>query len=225
MTHTLTRVGYDASHREWCRVPMTTPGMQTYVSNMFISHDGQPMVIQSRRFPGEAFTGLAAIGVSLDFFSNWISGISTSASGIVAIVDRNMTLLARKPAVPSALGKVVVDPVVKAFLESDETIRSQRLASPVDGVPRLYSIRKIENLPFAVVVGLADKEWQSGWIQRLWLTATGLVIVWLLAAFALRSYWAQLDNFEQLKIARDELEHLSITDSLTGLAMSPPVWG
>ncbi|NLZ12401.1 MAG: diguanylate cyclase, partial [Alcaligenaceae bacterium] len=53
---------------------------------------------------------------------------------------------------------------------------------------------------------------------RLWLTATGLVIVWLLAAFALRSYWAQLNNFEQLKIARDELEHLSITDSLTGLA-------
>lgn len=40
VTHTLTRVGYDASNREWCRVPMTTPGMQTYVSNMFISQDG-----------------------------------------------------------------------------------------------------------------------------------------------------------------------------------------
>ena len=218
VTHTLARVGYDASDREWCRVPMTTPGMQTYVSNMFISNNGQPMVIQARRFPGEGFTGLAGIGVSLDFFSNWIDGISTSAAGIVAIVDRNMTLLARKPAVPSALGKVVVDPVVKAFLASDETIRSQRLTSSVDGVPRLYSIRKIENLPFAVVVGLADKEWQADWIQRLWLTATGLVIVWLLAAFALRSYWAQLDNFEQLTVARDELEHLSITDALTGLA-------
>lgn len=218
VTHTLARVGFDASDREWCRVPMTNPGMQTYVSNMFISNDGQPMVVQVRKFPGEGFTGLSGIGVSLDFFSTWLDSVSTSATSIVGIIDDNMTLLARKPGVPAALGKVVTDPGVKAFLGSNQTSRTLRLTSPLDGVPRMYSILKVENLPFSVVVGVADTEWQADWVQRLWVTVTGLLIVWSLAFFALRSYWARLDNFEQLKIARDELELLSITDALTGLA-------
>lgn len=218
MTHTPAIVGFDASQREWCRVPMHNPNIQTYVSNMFTSNIGKLMVIQTRKFPGDEFSGLAGIGVDLEFFSAWLEKVSIGTHDVLAISDQNVNLLARKPAKPELLGKKVSDPVVKAFITSSESYQTFRETSPVDKEPRLYGIRKVEGLPFVIVVGEADRDWQATWRLRVWLTIGALVILWLLAFYTLRIYWERLNNLTELKKVRDELEALSLTDALTGLA-------
>ena len=218
MTHTPAIVGFDANNREWCSVPKNNPEIQTYVSNMFTSNIGELMVIQTRKFPGDEFTGLAGIGVNLDFFSSWLEKVSIGTDGVIAISDQNLQLLARKPASPESLGKKVDDPLVKSFVDSGESYKTFRDVSPLDKKPRLYGIGKIEGLPFIVIVGEADHDWQAAWRQRVWLTAAALAVLWSLAFFTLHTYWARLNNLAELKKARDELESLSLTDALTGLA-------
>ncbi|TCS41783.1 sensor domain-containing diguanylate cyclase [Reinekea marinisedimentorum] len=218
MTHTPAIVGFDASNREWCSVPRDNPDIQTYVSNMFTSNIGELMVIQTRKFPGEAFTGLAGIGVNLDFFSTWLEKVSVDTHGVIAISDQNLRMLARKPAKPEELGKKVNDPLVEAFIASGESYKTFRDISPLDNEPRLYGIRKVEGLPFVVVVGEADRDWQADWRQRVWLSAAALVILWSLAFYTLHTYWVRLRSFAELNKVRDELESLSLTDALTGLA-------
>jgi|GEM_PF-1531289 len=218
MTHTPSIVGFDASNREWCSVPKNNPEIQTYVSNMFTSNTGELMVIQTRKFPGDEFSGLAGIGVNLEFFSTWLEKVSIRTRGVIAITDLNAKLLARKPAKPEALCKKVNNPLIKAFIASGEHYKTFRAVSPLDREPRLYGLRKIEGLPFIIVVGEADRDWQAAWRQRVWLTAGALVILWSLAFYTLRIYWERLKNFAELKKVRDELEDLSLTDGLTGLA-------
>ncbi len=218
MTHTPSIVGFDASNREWCSVPKNHPEIQTYVSNMFTSNTGELMVIQSRKFPGDEFSGLAGIGVNLKFFSAWLEKVSVDTYGVIAIVDQNAKLLARKPAEPETLGKTVNNPLLKAFIDSGENYKRFRAVSPFDQEPRLYGIRKVEGLPFVVVVGEADRDWQADWKQRAWLTTGALVVLWLLAFYTLHIYWERLKSFAELRKVRDELEGLSLTDALTGLA-------
>lgn len=218
MTHTPSIVGFDASNREWCSVPENNPEIQTYVSNMFTSNTGELMVIQSRKFPGDEFSGLAGIGVNLKFFSTWLEKVSIKTRGVIALTDQNVKLLARKPAKPEALGKKVNEPVITAFIASGENYKTFRDISPLDKEPRLYGVRKIEGLPFVVVVGEADRDWQAAWRQRVWLTAGALVILWSLAFYTLHIYWERLKNLAELKKVSDELEDLSLTDALTGLA-------
>ncbi|RTE64271.1 diguanylate cyclase [Amphritea opalescens] len=218
MTHTPSIVGFDASHREWCSVPMHNPNIQTYVSNMFASNIGKLMVIQSRKFPGDEFSGLAGIGVDLEFFSAWLEKVSIGTHGVLAISDQNVKLLARKPARPEMLGKTVNDSIVKAFIGSDENYKTFRQTSPLDKQSRLYGVRKIEGLPFVILVGEADSDWQAAWRLHVGLAIGALVILWLLAFYTLYIYWERLKNLVELKKVRDELEDLSLTDALTGLA-------
>lgn len=218
MTHTPSVVGFDASRREWCSVPMHNPNIQTYVSNMFASNIGKLMVIQSRKFPGDEFSGLAGIGVDLEFFSTWLEKVLIGTHGVLAITDQNVNLLARKPATPEMLGKKVNEPIVKDFITSGENYKTFRKISPLDKEPRLYGVRKIEGLPFVVVVGESDRDWQEAWRLHVWLTIAALVVLWLLAFYTLHIYWERLNNLVELKKVRDELEDLSLTDALTGLA-------
>ncbi len=208
MTHTPSIVGFDASNREWCSVPMNNPEIETYVSNMFISNNKKMMVIQTRKFPNNK--GLAGIGVNLAFFSQWLKKVNLGPHGVIAITDNNLKLLARQPELPKALGKNVNDAIVKAFISSNNKEKSYSDTSPLDGKERLYNIRKVEDLPFVVVVGEANIDWMDGWYKQLKTCILITIVLWLMGGLILRDY---LKIMKQKK----ELEKISTTDYLTGL--------
>jgi diguanylate cyclase (GGDEF)-like protein len=206
-------VGFDGSEREWCKRPQADPSLETFVTNMFLSNTGKMAVIQLRRFPEHAFefSGLAGIGVGLDFFSKWLEQVLVAPHGVIAIADMNLKLLARKPVLPEMLGKSVSEPLTQAFIASDESYKTVRFTSPLDGKDRLYGLRKVDDLPFVIVVGEADMEWLASWRQRAWFTGAALLLLWGLAIFTLRHHWAMLRH-------REELSSLANTDALTGIA-------
>lgn len=213
-------VGWDGSQRDYCTNLRDNPDRQTFVSNAFVSTAGPLNVTQSRKYrPNEpGFHGFAAVGVNLDFFSKWIEKLSLGPHGVIAISDQNISLLARKPARPDKIGKTVSDPVVEEFLTSGATDRIYRGVSPLDGELRLFAVRKVEGLPFIVVIGEADQDWLASWRQRVWLVAVAVAILWSLAFITFRYYRRHLQSLAELKVVNKALAELSVTDALTGLA-------
>ncbi|WP_413699620.1 diguanylate cyclase [Psychromonas sp. KJ10-10] len=208
MTHTPSIIGFDASEREWCYVPMQNPELDTYVSNMFMSNIGEMMVIQVRKFPDNK--GLIGLGVNLNFFSQWVKKVNIGQHGVVAIIDNDFKLLARQPEITDTLGEKSGAPIIEKFMISERENQSFSYISPLDNKQRLYSIRKIDNLPFVIIVGEAHSDWLSSWYKQLAISILLTCLFWIMGWLILRHY---IHIIEQKK----ELEKASITDQLTGL--------
>lgn len=178
---------------------------------MFESNIGELMVVQVRKFPGETFTGLAGLGVNLNFFSKWLEKVKTTPHGMIAIVDSKMNLLARQPALDNMLGKEIDNSIIKDFIASNTT---QSLYSGknivLDKENSIYSLRKVDNSPFVVIVGEADEDWQERWRKQVVVSILILITLWIMAWQILQHYIQTLEN-------EKKLEHLSQTDQLTGL--------
>ena len=167
------------------------------------------MVVQVRKFPGETFTGLAGFGVNLDFFSKWLEKVKTTPSGMIAIVDSKMNLLARQPVLNNMIGTKISNPMIEDFIASNMT--EQYLSkSSYDDENHLYMLRKVENTPFVVVVGEANQDWQEAWRKQVVVSIFILTILWIMAWMILQHYILILKN-------EKELEKLSQTDQLTKL--------
>ena len=209
VTHTASIIGFNAINREWCTVPKNNPKIQTYISNMFFSNVNELMVVQVRKFPGETFTGLAGFGVNLDFFSKWLEKVKTTPSGMIAIVDSKMNLLARQPVLNNMIGTKISNPMIEDFIASNMTEQYLSKSSYDDG-NHLYMLRKVENTPFVVVVGEANQDWQEAWRKQVVVSIFILTILWIMAWMILQHYILILKN-------EKELEKLSQTDQLTKL--------
>ena len=186
ITHSPAIVGFDASDREWCHIPMQNINMETYVSNMFVSNINELMVIQVRKFPDNK--GLAGLGVNLDFFSQWLKNVNVGKNGVIAISDNKLNLLARQPSIPNTLGKKVDSSIVRNFIDSEYKNQSYSGISPIDDEKRLYSVRKVENLPFIVIVGEANIDWLSSWYKQLALSIFLTVLLWAMGWIILIHY-------------------------------------
>jgi diguanylate cyclase (GGDEF)-like protein len=213
-------LGFDASHREYCLLLRNDPLRQSGASNSYLGNTGLLNVTQVRRIPSasQAFAGFSALAINLKFFSKWLEEFSPGQDSVIAIIDLKQNLLARKPALPEALGKRSNDPMINAFVTSGESHRAAGHRSPYDGQQRQYNFRRIDDLPFIVIFGEADHEWQRGWRQSLALTLVGLFLIYGLAIISLRHYHSLLSQRKALEHANQKLAALSITDGLTGIA-------
>jgi diguanylate cyclase (GGDEF)-like protein len=211
MTHTPAIVGFDAIDREWCSIPKNNPKIQTYISNMFESNIDELMVVQVRKFPGETFTGLAGFGVNLDFFSKWLEKVKTTPHGMIAIVDSKMNLLAREPALENMLGKKIDNSIIKDFIASNITQTWHSGKDIIlDKENSIYSLRKVDNSPFVVVVAESNEDWQESWRKQVVVSILILITLWIMAWKILQHYIQTLENEKKLEL-------MSLTDQLTGL--------
>jgi len=184
-------IGFDGSERDWCTVHLQNNTPKYYVSPAFISNTGSLSVVQSRAFrtASNEFYGNVGFEMELDFFSKLIEKISIDKYGVIAIADVNLSLLARKPSRPKALGKKLNDEILEAFIASSENYKDFRNASPLDGENRFYGMRKVGSLPFVVIVGEADRDWLANWVKHIWGTVITVTILWVLAFLTHRYYW------------------------------------
>jgi len=205
-------LGFDASGRDYCRLLRDDPGADSVVTPLFFTNFGRHAITQARRIRGDdgRFLGVATLGVDAAMFSQLIDHIETGPGGIVTIVDARLRLVARKPALPDAIGRQLGDATIRAFVASGASFSAQRRTSTVDGQARLVGLHKVGGLPLIVSVGVADAVWLAGWHRRI---AEVLVVALLLMAAALavlRHHWRQ-----QKATAR--WRSLAGTDALTGL--------
>lgn len=213
LTHTSATAGIDTSQREWCRAFIGKPALDTFVSHLYVNRDGLPSITQVRRFPSAngQLTGLAGISVDLNFFSHWLNNVSVERHGVISIFDTWLNLLASNNTAAGAPGQRVRNDTLQKFIDSSQEYMFIRTNALGDGIPRLYGIRKLANLPLMVVYGEADEDWQANWRRQVAVELGSFLLLTGMAIVMLRAYWTQLRQQELL-------QSLANHDPLTGIA-------
>lgn len=218
VTHTTIGInlGFDAieNDREYCQLALSEPLDQFKISNMFVSVDQTMNVTMS--YPlisteGE-LEGFALAGLEPSFFQQWLDLIELDHYNSITIYDLNSRMLARNPIAPERIGSQVIETHLNRMASSGtESHFSHRIASPVDGIDRVWSLRRIGELPFIVVVGEPTSTALSNWKHLLYLYLVTGSILCLAILFGTREYVLNLRK--ALK-----MQQLATTDYLTGVA-------
>jgi len=219
VTHSNAFDGFDASQREYCQKLQQQPQLASVVSNGIISNTGQLNVTQARRFStsDQAFSGMAAISVNLKFFEQMLGSLNYDEQSIISIYDSQLTLLSRKPSASHLIGTKINSKILVDFVNTKALLTYVEGVFTADGIERRYVLRKVEQLPFIVVIGEANQHWQMHWRNRTITSLVSLLIILILAIVALQSYRSVSARKEQLKQLKTAAEKLARTDSLTGV--------
>ncbi|EIC21807.1 sensor domain-containing diguanylate cyclase [Thiorhodovibrio frisius] len=218
ITHTSIggNIGLDAQERgrEYCTLAQSEPVDAFKISNMFTSVTNAMNVTASMPLLSATgqLEGFALAGLDLGFFQQWLDLVELEPHNVIAIFDLNSRLLTRKPLIASQIGQRVAEEKLNTLARSgSEALVTHRLVSPVDGIDRIWALRKIRGLPFIAVVGEETRTALGAWRQQLFLYLIGGAILCLSIVFGTREY---IRNVRDAATMRE----LAITDTLTGLA-------
>ena len=161
------------------------------------------------------FKGVAVVFIRLSDFRDQFTNINIDAGNMLALVHDSGQTLTRKP---SSDGRgdfgvqITAQERARFAAENEGTFVAD---SPVDGRERLFVFQRLPEWPLELIFGVPVTRVYGEWRQRMSLMggAAGLVCAgFLFLGFRLRR--------ERIRRAEAEaaLEHLSMTDFLTGLA-------
>ena len=212
VTHGNALLGFDASEREYCQRLRDDPSLDSVVTHGYYTNIGPVNVTHARALRDDdgGLLGLVAIALDTEFFNRWLNQVGSGAVDTLAIIDHQQMLLARYPALPDAVGQRIDSPEKTDFLNSGEPSRILFLASPLDQKPRYFIARRIEHLPFSVLVGINRHHMLSDWLRLGWLSLGALLLSWLVGYMVLR-------NYQILLRSRAKMRELAQTDQLTGI--------
>lgn len=171
---------------------------------------GTWVIVAARRLegPGHRFAGMVQAVIALEQFQRAFSSLDVGPHGSVALRDLDLGLIARFPEAGragTAVGQTVVSQEFRDFVRSGQRIGIYRTRTPFDQVQRTFAIRRVEGLPFFILVGVADRDYLAGWRWELAQESLEVALIWglTLAGFGLiRRTWLRQ------QAARVELERL-----------------
>ncbi|MGY4879438.1 EAL domain-containing protein [Vreelandella aquamarina] len=208
-THTMPPPGLDVHQLPFFQ-QLATSEAEQYVSPLFWSASRQDYrIMHSRKLlrPNGEFDGVVAVQLSPAVFDDTLRRLAMREGESIAIMDSEGRLIARRPSERFTLGMSVdSNALVANFLSGDAREQAMRLYSPVDDEERLYWMKRLEGLPFSVVVGDSTKQLLAGWWQRLWILGFITSVIALLGAWVLRHYFNRLQLSEQLQKRVQERE-------------------
>ncbi len=171
------------------------------------------------------FAGLVQAAVRADHFQDFYTSLALGPAYSVTLIDDKLRMVARFPARPAQLGKPLDSPKLRAMLAEGATEKIYTTASAVDGVERLYAVRKVGDHPLYVLVGRSTENYLAAWHrQLLWsiggmlalgVVLTGWIVVWLRTYDAARRLARQMT--EAYETALESMRHLAEHDLLTDL--------
>lgn len=171
---------------------------------------GTWVIVAARRLegPGHRFAGMVLAVISLDQFQRAFSALDVGPHGSVALRDLDLGLIARYPEAGSAgtaVGQKVVSQAFRDFAKSGQRVGIYRTTTPFDQVQRTFAIRRVEGLPYFILVGVADRDYLAGWRWEVAQESLEVALIWglTLVGFALiRRTWLRQQG------VRVELERL-----------------
>lgn len=196
--------------RAYCTDVMTEPVNEMKLSGFFVSSTGDMNV--SATYPllntDNQVVGFSLAALNLSFFQRWLNSVNNPAITI-SIMDANQILLARKPT-SAKIGQLVKDEKLNEFLQTGEDSILFRRVSPVDGIDRLWSIRRTRDLPFVVAIGYALDDVLVSWHTKIISYVIGNCLVAAVSLFLAAAYHRNRKTAESM-------ETLAMIDPLTGL--------
>lgn len=178
--------------RDYFRQNRDEPGGSLVISEPLFARITHNWVITlSRRLetPAGEFSGLVQAAVRADYFQAFFASLRLGAGQSVTLIDSERRLIARYPAAPEMLGQPLASEPLTAMIASGEQQTSYTTRSAVDGIERLYVVRRVADYPLYVLVGHAEADYLANWHRQLFwsllsiavlgVVLSGWIIVWL----------------------------------------------
>lgn len=185
---------------------------------------GEMVIPISRRieFADGTFAGVALATIPVSYFQSFFKRMDVDAQGVIFLALDNGELLARRPTVSALITtNISKGDIFSRYLPHSDS-GTAIIKSIVDGVERIYAYRRLSGLPIVAAAGVSYAHVFAPWWSYVY-QSVGLLMAIILALVFLGGllYW-QIQQLlvaeSQLKIAREELEVVALTDSLTSLA-------
>ena len=178
--------------RDYFRQNREQPAGKLVISEPLFARITHNWVITlSRRLDDSAgqFSGLVQAAVRAEYFQDFFASLNLGPGQSVTLIDAQRRLIARYPAAPEMLGQPLASERLIGMIGRGETHARYTTKSAVDGVERLYVVRRVGDYPLYVLVGHAESAYLANWYSQLsWgvlsivlltLVLSGWIIVWL----------------------------------------------
>ncbi|MDD2924478.1 PAS domain S-box protein, partial [Rhodoferax sp.] len=138
---------------------------------------GKWTLVLTRRlnFEDGRFAGIINVVLKPEYFQQFYQTLDLNSHGLVALYDESWHLLARYPAGGKDLGKKI-DLDAGTPVEKEASQSSFIARSPLDGVKRIYSYRKVGQLPLYVLSAIAEDDYLAEWQRHVWQYSLGTLI-------------------------------------------------
>ncbi len=214
----------DLGDRDYFTAHRDRPDVGLYVSQPFRSRlrDGKPTIAISRRLstPDGGFGGTVVWAVDVAYFDKLFEKLDVGPAGAVALFRTDGRLIARLPYAASDFG---LDMSGSETFRRVAAVQSGHYVgiSAVDGVNRLYTFRRIGELPLVVSVAVAVSEIDAAWRTRAVITGCMLgmlcLAIGVLCVYFRREMLRRLAAEGALTERAEALAVMAATDGLTGL--------
>jgi len=222
------RVVYQADHPD-----APVPGVEgqryfirlrdEHVSGIVISEphrdgpDGPTVVDIARRveYPDGRFAGAIIAPVTVARLVKVLAAGDVGSGGAVSLRGEDLAIIARYPPVEGAEGRAAAPEALRELVAKGEVSGTFHATSPLDGVERLMSYRKVAGYPLHVTVGRSTAEYLGHWRRDMGVVAllsSVLFGVTIAATVMVDHAWRRQRNLTRV------LEQQAHTDALTGLA-------
>ncbi len=129
---------------------------------------GTWVIILARRLEhsDRSFAGMIHAVIELSQLDRAFAALDVGAHGSVALRDLDLGLIVRHPnplGAGTTIGQRVVSPELQAFARSGQSAGIYAARTPFDGVQRTFSVRKVADWPFFLLVGLAEQDYLASW--------------------------------------------------------------
>ena len=206
---------FNIADRKYFRQLQADPSIHALFSDVLSGRvSGQPTVFAARavRDRNGAFLGIALNGIELADLHKYFSVLELGTEGMVAVrrLD-NGALVVRYPGTIEINNKPVMDLPSRLALLKDGRPETVNNRSPVDGIHRIYSYRKIGDFPFFVVVGASATDYLAGWRQNAVISLlTSLLFLASLAAVYLRLVRAEARRRKSMDLLQTSEERFRL---------------
>ncbi|HEX4944136.1 MAG TPA: diguanylate cyclase [Usitatibacteraceae bacterium] len=179
---------------------------------------GGPWVIDIAgrlEYPDGRFAGAVIAPVLVMSLETMLAAADVGSLGEVSLFGDGLTIIARYPPHPRTVHPGTIPGALRELVEQGEISGTFHADSPVDGLERLYSYRRVSGYSLHITVGRATAEYLGHWRRDMGVVAAlaGLLFaVAIGATLMVDRAWRR-----QRRVAR-LLELQAHTDALTGLA-------
>jgi len=167
---------------------------------------GKSIITISRRInnPDGSFAGDVHVAVEINYFINQFSKINLGPNGNIGIWDKS-SLIARYSLTDrngASVGASTPSRQLHDLLNSDRSLATYHARSGIDGVSRIYSFRKMNDVPLFLLVGIADQDYLAEW------QSDSLHLVALASLFVFASLVSSMLIYRNLKQREIYHQHL-----------------
>jgi diguanylate cyclase (GGDEF)-like protein len=217
--------GANNADREYFAWHRSHPGNALHVGPVIVSRStGEQVIPVSRRidYPDGTFAGVFLATLRLDYFQDFYAGFEIDEHGIFVLLLADGTLLARRPALPAAIGiNLSQSPVFTRYLPYMDSGTAE-FNSPLDGERRLYGFRRVKDYPLVAQAALSRQSALQAWKVDLLKTLVVLSVlgcgIGLFGAALMREFKQRIAVEQALRAAQHSLNQMAFHDGLTGLA-------